>query len=213
MKTEKLIGLLASGDVAVPANSMGQRLWRALAWGMPAAMLLMVCFYGVRGDLLQATASMMLWVKLVFAGTLAFFASVATTRLGRPGVRLGRAWMGLALPLLLLWIVAIVVFVQADPEQHVHLLMGSTAKTCSLNIAFLSVPLFVATLWFTKGLAPTSLGLAGASAGLLAGALATLVYTFHCPESGAPFVGIWYVLGILIPTGIGALIGPRFLRW
>jgi hypothetical protein len=29
----------------------------------------------------------------------------------------------------------------------------------------------------------------------------------------APFIGFWYVLGMLIPTAIGALIGPRVLRW
>ncbi|HCN91143.1 MAG TPA: anti-sigma F factor, partial [Oxalobacteraceae bacterium] len=27
------------------------------------------------------------------------------------------------------------------------------------------------------------------------------------------FIGFWYLLGILIPAGIGALIGPRVLRW
>jgi hypothetical protein len=29
----------------------------------------------------------------------------------------------------------------------------------------------------------------------------------------APFIGIWYLLGMLIPAVIGASIGPRLLRW
>ena len=64
-----------------------------------------------------------------------------------------------------------------------------------------------------KGLAPTRLRWAGAAAGLLAGAGGALVYALHCPEMAAPFIGIWYLLGMLIPTTIGALVGPRVLRW
>jgi hypothetical protein len=29
----------------------------------------------------------------------------------------------------------------------------------------------------------------------------------------APFLATWYVLGILIPAILGALLGPRLLRW
>jgi hypothetical protein len=29
----------------------------------------------------------------------------------------------------------------------------------------------------------------------------------------APFIGIWYLLGMLIPAAAGALVGPRLLRW
>ena len=64
-----------------------------------------------------------------------------------------------------------------------------------------------------QGLAPTRLRLAGASVGLLAGAAGACVYAFHCPELAAPFLGTWYVLGMAIPTALGALLGPRVLRW
>ena len=71
----------------------------------------------------------------------------------------------------------------------------------------------MATLWAMKGLAPTRLALAGAGAGLLAGALGALVYALHCPELAASFLAVWYVLGIAIPALAGALLGPRVLRW
>jgi hypothetical protein len=29
----------------------------------------------------------------------------------------------------------------------------------------------------------------------------------------APFIGVWYLLGMLIPSAVGALLGPRLLRW
>jgi len=75
------------------------------------------------------------------------------------------------------------------------------------------VPVFAATLWAMKGLAPTRPALAGAAAGLLAGAMAALVYALHCPEMEAPFIGVWYVVGMLIPAAAGALLGPLVLRW
>jgi hypothetical protein len=64
-----------------------------------------------------------------------------------------------------------------------------------------------------KGLAPTRLRLAGAAMGFAAGAMGALVYSVHCPELAAPFLGFWYLLGMLIPTAIGMALGPRLLRW
>ncbi|MFZ3127483.1 MAG: DUF1109 domain-containing protein [Rhodoferax sp.] len=213
MKTEELIGLLAAGESGIPANAVSKRFVVALAWSIPLAALIMASVYGVRSDLVQAMGGTMFWTKLAFAGALALFASVSTERLGRPGMRVGLAWAGLAAPLLLLWLVAVVAIATAEPAQRAELIFGSTWKTCPFNIALISLPLFAATLWFVKGLAPTQRMLAGASAGLLAGALATLIYALHCPESAAPFVGIWYVLGISIPTVAGAALGPRVFRW
>jgi hypothetical protein len=54
--------------------------------------------------------------------------------------------------------------------------------------------------------------LAGAVAGLASGAAAA-VYCLHCPEMSAAFVGFWYLLGMLVPTVAGALLGPRVLAW
>ena len=39
------------------------------------------------------------------------------------------------------------------------------------------------------------------------------VYSLHCPEMGAPFIDTCYLLGILIPTVLGALLGKTLLRW
>jgi hypothetical protein len=119
----------------------------------------------------------------------------------------------MAAPVLMLWLLAVSVWLAAAPTQRAELIFGATWKTCPFNIALISVPLFAATLWVVKGLAPTRLALGGAGAGLLAGALSALVYALHCPESTAPFIAIWYSLGIAIPALAGALLGPRILRW
>ena len=46
-----------------------------------------------------------------------------------------------------------------------------------------------------------------------AGALGALVYALHCPEMATPFLAVWYVAGMAIPTALGAVLGPRLLRW
>ncbi len=213
MKTEELIDLLVAGDTTAPPHTVWQRFSVALAWSIPVATLIMACVYGVRSDLTQAMGGTVFWMKLVFAGALAVFAALSTERLGRPGMRVGVVWVGLIAPLIVLWLLAIVAILGAEPAQRTQLILGSSWKTCPFNIALISLPLLAATLWLMKGLAPTKMALAGASAGLLAGALASLIYAFHCPESAVPFVAIWYVLGISIPTASGAVVGRGVLRW
>ena len=52
-----------------------------------------------------------------------------------------------------------------------------------------------------------------AAAARFAGAAAAFAYAFHCPEMQAPFLAVWYVLGMLIPAAVGAALGQRMLRW
>lgn len=213
MKTDDLVKLLAAGVAPVPASAVGRRFAVAMGWGLPGAVLLLLVTLGIRTDLAQAAGELMFWLKPAFAACLALAGLIATERLARPGMRLGLVWAALATPVLALWLVATVMLINAAPAHRADLILGNTWKECSFNIAFISLPLFAATLWALKGLAPTRLALAGASAGLLAGALGALVYALHCPESTAPFLAVWYVLGIAIPTLAGAVLGPRALRW
>ncbi|RZL99605.1 MAG: DUF1109 domain-containing protein, partial [Variovorax sp.] len=91
--------------------------------------------------------------------------------------------------------------------------LSRTWRVCAENIAMLSVPVFLAAIWTLKGLAPVRPALAGAGAGALSGASGAAVYALHCPELAAPFIAIWYVLGMALPVVAGALMGPRLLRW
>jgi hypothetical protein len=77
----------------------------------------------------------------------------------------------------------------------------------------IALPVFVAALLVLRSLAPTQPALAGAAAGALASGAGAAVYALHCPELGAPFLAVWYVLGMAIPVVLGAALGPRLLRW
>lgn len=213
MKTDELVNILASGAGAVQPHAAARRYASAIGWGLLGAALLMALLLGVRHDLAQAVLLPMFWVKVAFVACLAAISSIGAMHLSRPGLRL--AWLpgALAAPVLAMWVLAGFVLLRADAGQRAQLFFGETWDSCPFLIAMLSVPALVAVLWAMKGLAPTRLRLAGAAAGLLAGAVGALVYCLHCPELEAPFVGFWYLLGMLIPTAVGSLLGPRLLRW
>ena len=97
--------------------------------------------------------------------------------------------------------------------EHRVAAIGSTWTSCPLLIALLSVPTFAAMTSATKGLAPTRLRLTGAAIGLASGGIAAAAYSLHCEEMAAPFLGSWYVAGLLIPAVLGLIARPRLLRW
>jgi len=212
MKTDELVAMLAAGAAPVEPGATSRRYATALGWGALGATLLMAIVLGVRPDLADAARLPMFWMKLAFPACLAAGALIAATRLSRPGVQLGRVSAALAAPVLAMWLLAAFVLATAAGEREA-LIFGDTWNECPLLVALLSLPVLVAAFWAMRGLAPTRLATAGAAAGLLAGTVGALIYALHCPEMEAPFLAIWYLLGMLIPTAAGALLGPRLLRW
>ncbi len=213
MKTDELIALLAAGADAVEPGAARRRFALALLGGGLGSLGLLALTIGFNPDLARMPREPMFWTKLAYVLALAAAAAGVAARLARPGARAARLAGALAVPLLAMWLLAVYALAGAAPAERDALVFGATWRSCAFNIATLSIPLFAALLWAVKGLAPTRLALAGGAAGLLAGTTASVVYSLHCPELGAPFLGIWYPLGMLIPAALGALAGPRLLRW
>jgi len=213
MKTDDLITMLATGAPPVEWSAPVRRFAGPLGWGLFGATLLMALTLGVRADIAQAMQLPMFWIKLVVPATAALASLRLATRLVCPGMGPGRAPVVLGGLLLLAWISAAVTLLAAAPAARPELIFGQTWKTCPFSIALLSLPLLMAAFRAMKDLAPIRLRLAGGSAGLLAGSASAAIYALHCPEMAAPFLGIWYVLGIFIPAAFGAALGPWLLRW
>ena len=213
MRTDDLVRLLATGAEPAPRHAAARRYAVAVGLGVAAAGLLMLQLLGLRPDLVEAARLPMFWVKLGFVACLAWASLLAALRLSRPGGRLGWVPVALVAPVLAIWAIAGVALAGAAPVERPELIFGATWRSCPWFIAMLSLPVFVAAFWAMRGLAPTQLSLAGTAAGLLAGTLGALVYCLHCPEIEAPFVGSWYLLGMLIPAVIGSAVGPHLLRW
>jgi hypothetical protein len=213
MKTDDLVAMLATGATAAPRRAAGRRLALALLAGLPLSFAILFTEYGLRRDLVQAMFWPMFWVKVLFPLCIAAAAFVAVQRLARPGVPVRRAWVGIAVPVLAVWVMAALAWFNAPAEERMPLLMGESWRVCAVSIGLMALPVFAAALLALKGLAPTRPALAGAAAGALAGGVGAAVYALHCMELTAPFLAVWYVSGIGLPVLVGAVLGPRLLRW
>lgn len=216
MKTMELVNMLAAGTAGSSSlpGGVGARMAVALAAGLGGSALLLAIIYGVRSDMPELLLQPLFWLKVSFPLAVLLAAQAAASRLARPGVRIGIGpAAALMLPPAVLWLAGAGWLALAPNSQRLALLLGSTWEVCSLNIALLSLPTLAAMFWFMRGLAPTRLAAAGAVAGLVAGAQGVLVYSLYCVEMAPPFWGVWYVLGMLAPTLLGALAGPILLRW
>jgi len=213
MRTDDLIDALARHVEPVQPRRGGRELALALVLGVPLALLAMALLMGLNPQLREYLGMPMFWVKAGFGLVLALIAVVLALRLSRPGVRAGAARLAPLAPILALWVLAIIALAVAPATERGALIFGTSWRACPLNITVLSLPVLVGALIALRTMAPTQLVAAGAAAGLLAGGAGTAVYALHCPELAAPFLAVWYVVGALIPVAIGALVGPRVLRW
>ncbi len=213
MKTDELIGLLAADASPVPAHQGEQRLAAAVAAGAVLALLWVLTVLGPRADLAAVATSAPFIAKVGMPLMVAVAGGLAVFRLAHPGMRLGALGVWALLPVLLLWTVAVSVWVGTAPGERAALLWGQTWRVCSLNVALTALPVLLLAFWYLRGMAPTRPGWAGAAAGWLAGGVGAAAYAVHCPEMDAPFLAVWYVLGMAVPTLLGALAGLRWLRW
>lgn len=212
MRTDELINALAADVPAVNASRVERRFYlKLLAGAVPA--LVAVLFLGLRPDLGAAWQLPMFWTKLLLPASVTVAALVALHRLTHPGMRLGSVLAAVAVPVAAVWMLAGAVLLAAPAQERPALVFGETWFECPVTITLLSLPALALAFRAARELAPTRLSLAGGAAGLFAGAAAAFAYALHCPETQPPFLAVWYVLGMSIPTVAGALLGRRLLRW
>lgn len=213
MNTDDLISLLSTGVAPIDRRAAAKRFGIAVLVGILGASLLVAAVLGVRADLAQVAITPIFWAKIALPLGLMIGALQMVTRLARPGMTGGKGGLWIVVAIAAVTLGGIYVIALAAPDVRIALVLGKTWRVCPINITLLSIPGFITVFWALSGLAPTRLRLAGACGGLLAGSMATLAYCLHCPEMEVPFWGCWYMLGMLVPTVIGALLGPRWLRW
>jgi hypothetical protein len=213
MKTDDFISLLATGVTPVSQATLARRFCIALLIGVAGTTVMVAGIFGIRPDLAQVATRPMFWAKVALPLCLMIGSLLVSTRLARPGVAAGKRWVLVGLPVAVVWIAASYLLTTVPADERLPMILGKTWRGCPFYISMLSVPAFIAVFWALRGLAPTRLALTGAAGGLLAGSTATLAYCLHCPEMGVAFWGVWYLLGMLVPTVVGALLGPRLLRW
>lgn len=213
MKTDELIALLARDATPVKRAALPMRIGMLALLGAVAAFVILVPWLGIRPDLAEAVTGSTYWMKTLYTLGVGVAGFALAERLSRPGAK-GRIGWALA-GFFAAAIVAIAVsqIIATPPEQMHAALMGSSWDKCPWRILVLSLPGLAVILWAMRKFAPTRPALAGAAAGLLAGGIAATVYGLHCQEIAAPFVALWYSLGMISSAIVGSLIGSRLLRW
>lgn len=179
--------------------------------GFAAAAVAFLWAMGTRPDLGSALQTPSFTLKLAAALLLAVTAFPLVAAISRPGARLPKGLLWLA-PALLAAGVAAELATYA-PAEWAPRLVGRNALVCLTVLPVLAALPLAAILLALRHGAPTRPGLAGALAGVLAGAFGALLYATNCTDDSPLFVLTWYSLAIAIVAALGAALGRKVLRW
>lgn len=213
MNTEQLIESLSRNVPRVSPHAVAQRIGYGLYGGGIVAAALVVSMLGVRPDLAAALDDFSFWTKVIYAISVGIVAVVAVGRLARPTPTSLRALWLLAVPVLVLAGICIGELADKPPQEWLALWLGRSWRACPWILLALAMPMLLGLFWAFKQFAPGKMRAAGAAAGLASGAWAAAIYCLHCPESSALFILTWYTLGMVLSMTVGALLGPRLMRW
>jgi hypothetical protein len=212
METDQLIRSLAA-DNAHHARPVGFVLALALLLAAPISVAIFLTELGVRPDVMTAMRNPFFDLKFVVTLALAISAVAISLHLSRPEASLqGWAWL-LLIPVGLL--VAGIAGEMMMPQRMPMMMrmMGKNSMVCLTAIPAMSLPLLAATLIGLRHGAPTRPAIAGAIAGLASAGLAATLYASHCTDDSPLFVATWYTIAAALVTAIGALAGPKVLRF
>jgi hypothetical protein len=211
MNTNELIAALSNDSIRPPAP--GRALALALIPGVAIAACLFLATLGARPQFLSLLGEPRFLFKLMLLDLLAALSGYLVLRLFRPGPPPRAAVLALAIPPVLL-AAAICAELVAVPEALWGARMiGHNSMVCMRSIPFLGLAPLIATLLALRYGAPERPALAGAAAGLFAGAIGAALYAMHCPDDSPLFVAVWYPIAISFMTAVGAALGARLLRW
>jgi hypothetical protein len=209
MKTDKLIDMLSTNLEPVKRGQVGKTLAWAIVAGGAAAFCAMLATVGLRTE----PSPISLALKLLFTVSLIGIGATLLDRLVRPGQD-GRRLLAMTfVPFVVIVLAAAAALLLEQPMASGKMILGMNWATCLFCIPLFAVTPFVVLIWVLRQGAPTDLKRTGAIAGLVAGALGATAYAFHCADDSIPFIAIWCGVMVALCAFIGALLGPRLLRW
>ncbi len=213
MKTDDLVAFLNTNPEPVDRSSVVRTLCVALAAGMVVALGIAFVGLGVRSDLMTARALIFLVVKLAFAVGIVSLTLVYLTRLARPGGERKTPSFLIAMPFLIIVLLAAISLGFAPTSHWDKMIVGDQWLECLVSVPIIAIVPFAISIWAVRRAAPTNLARTGAFAGLLAGGVSAMAYALHCTDDSLPFVAVWYAGTIVLCTLAGAALGPRLLCW
>jgi hypothetical protein len=214
MRTDELINTLVADHAAQPRpRPIGHGLVMAIIGGLAISAALFSITLGPRPDILSALSTWRFDTKWADNLVLAIAATWVALRLSRPTATPRTAMRALMVPVFLLLAAVLYELVTVSASEWPSRAMGVNGVMCVASIIYLSAFPLTTTIYALRQGAPMSPALAGAAAGLLAGALGATVFAMHCTNDSPLFVAIWYALAIGLMSVFGLLIGRHALRW
>jgi hypothetical protein len=213
MKTDDLIDALAANLEPIKGGELRNTVMIALAIGAVAAFCLVLTMFGLPAA--RPTGAFSALKLLALAFTLGLVAAgagllIRSVRPGEPGRKL---LVLIGLLFVAIFLAALVTLLLTHPAAWGGMVFGPQWAACLVCIPLFAVAPFASLVWALRRGAPTNLMRTGAIAGLVAGALGAAVFAFHHSGGSVPFIAFWYAGPILVCAVVGALLGPRLLRW
>jgi hypothetical protein len=212
MKTDQLIDMLSSNLEPAEGGQLKKTLALTLVGGGVAAFCVMLSTVGLRSDG-GGFHTGFLALKLVFMLILIGAGTALLARLIRPGQDRKGLYKVILLAFLAIGLAGAIALAVEPSAAWGPMIMGTAWAMCAFCIPLFAIIPFAALIWALRQGAPTNLRRTGAIAGLVAGALGAVAYAFHCPDDSIPFIALWYGAMVGLCALIGAILGPRLLRW
>lgn len=211
MQTDDLINLLAK-DARVRVR-FSQIFRIALTIGVAVSAVLLLSTLGIRKNMAEAIETPRVMFKIGLTLLLAVTSTRLAFRIGQPGAPLRSAVSALFIPLVLLFAGVVTELFVVPSGAWETSLKGHYSSFCLFFVPALSIAPLAAILYSVRQGAPENPGMAGAAAGLASSGLAAAIYAWHCPDDSPLFLATWYVIGIVLMTAVGSVLGHRLLRW
>ncbi|MQB42005.1 DUF1109 domain-containing protein [Rhizobium sp. ICMP 5592] len=202
-----LAGEAGAGQLR-PTLSFERTLLLATILSFACAIVLVFATFGFQPELQATLRSAPFHHKIISMLMLAGGGILAVRHVGKPGS--GAYSLAMLLP------GAALLLIGAASDASSFPLMGRagvSVPSCLMAMVLLSLaPLALIIAALRTGVT-TRPAMAGAAAGILAGALGAAAYAFVCKNDGGLFVAVWYSIAIAIVMSVGAFVGKRALAW
>jgi len=211
MKTEELIRALAA-DGSRPVTPIGRTLLRALGVGALLSTTLFLLILHPRPDIARAIWTLPFDFKLMVVACAALASAVFLSYAAQPASSARHRWLLYLAPAVLA--AGVIVELATVPAgSWTERLIGHNAVHCLSLIPLLSLPSLGCLFYALRRAAPLRPPLAGATAGLVSGAVGAILYALTCPDDSPLFVATWYTIAIGTIATASAVGGSRWLRW
>ena len=213
MKTDELIEILGPTVERVEGRSFRNAFIVALIVGAALAVCVMQALLGASASALRESHLALMILTAVFVVGVVAAGSSYLLKAGYPGMAVRAPTAVLVLLVVAFLCAGVAGLLAVHPAARSAMIFGPRWTLCLTCIPLFAIGPFIALVWVLRQGAPTRLRATGAVAGLVAGAIGAGACALHQPGASLPFIALWYAGPILICALLGALLGPRVLRW